>query len=283
MLQQSITQSSIGDILTAAGKLEKSDVDRITEYQRKQGLPFGEAAIELNILSRKELDLALSKQFDYAYLDSKSTSLSPELVSLFKPFSKVGESFRDLRSQLALKCSNMNGVKKQVAIVSPQSGDGRSFMAANLAVMFAQLGQKTLLIDAAIRNPRQDKIFNLQSKQGLSSYLSGRADLAVIEQVDVLPELSVLSAGPVAPNPQELLSKESFKHLLQYADENFDMVLIDTPSSDESADAEIIASQAGACLIVCRMNKSMTSKISKLSNRLQDSGVVVFGAVANEY
>jgi len=274
--------NSIGDILVLSGRLKTADIARIARHQDAEGLAFGEAAVSLNILTKQDIDYALAKQFDYAYLSSPDIRLSEELVAAYKPFSKVGESLRAVRSQLLLRWFNQDKLRKFLAIVSPVRGDGRSFIAANLAVMFAQQGQKTLLIDANLRNPRQDQLFKLGKSKGLSVYLSGRAGLDVIQAVPGLNNLSVIVAGPSAPNPQELLGKNTFRQLLNDAASQFDIVLIDTPAANDYSDAEIIASQAGAAMLVARENVSFLSQTTNIANRLQDNGVTVVGSILND-
>src|SRR6185503_6302746 len=130
---------------------------------------------------------------------------------------------------------NPGAGRRTLAITSPGAREGRSFIAANLAVVFAQLGQRTLLIDADFRAPRQQAIFNISDRFGLSSVLSGRADLSAAVPVSGLTGLSVLPAGPLPPNPLELLSRPSFAALLGKAQAEYDVILIDTPPATEYA------------------------------------------------
>jgi receptor protein-tyrosine kinase len=276
---------SIGDILVATGRLSPADATRILQSQQQDHLQFGDAAIALNLLTKEDIDFALSQQFKYAYLSDQDTSLSPELVAAYKPFSHVGENLRALRSQLLLRWFNGTPMHKALAIVSTRNGDGRSFIAANLAIVFAQQGQRTLLIDGDLRaSPAhgQHALFRLGKGAGLSGILADRADLEVAQQVAGLPGLAVLPAGAVPPNPQELLGRPSFSKLLLHASEQFDVILIDTPSAGEFADAEIIASRAGAALMLARKNKSLVPNTTLLARRLKDSGVALVGSVLND-
>jgi len=273
---------TIGNILVSTGKLNADEVMLITQYQLENKVAFGEAAMALNILSQADIDFALAKQFDYSYLDISESNLSEELVAAYKPFSKVGEHLREVRSQLILRWFNQDPMRKVLAIVSPEPNDGKSFIASNLAVMFAQQGHRTLLIDADLRKPRQYEIFRLNKNSGLSGILSNRADYDVIQLVSGVDSLSVLTAGPVAPNPQELLGKKSFKNMINRVVKDFDVVLIDTPHSNEYSDAEIISSQVGAAMIVSRKDKSIISNLASFTSRLQDAGVSVVGTVINE-
>ena len=146
---------TIGDLLVARGVLQPEHIDRVIARQHSHDEPFGEAAIALKLLQRSDLDAALSTQFNYGYLHDNDTHLSRELVTAFKPFSSVSEEMRALRGQIMLRWLNDDRRRRMLSVVSPQAQDGRSFIAANLAVVFSQQGQRTLLIDANLRQPRQ--------------------------------------------------------------------------------------------------------------------------------
>ena len=276
---------SIGDILIASGRLQPDGLQRILERQRLAQVSFGEAAIALSILSREDIDFALSQQFDYAYLIEGASDVSPQLVAAYKPFSRVGESLRAVRSQLMLRWFNGDVQRKAMTVLSASTGDGRSFIAANLAIVFAQQGQRTLLIDGDLRaapERSQQALFRLDKAMGLSGILAGRATLDAAQSVPGLPGLTVLSAGAQPPNPQELLGRAVFAQLLHNASEHFDVILIDTPCATEYSDGEIIAARAGAALMVARHNQTLVGPTRELGQRLQESGVSLVGSVLND-
>ncbi len=276
---------TIGEILIASGRLTREDASAVVEQQLAHKLPFGDAAIALNLITREDVDYALSRQFDYAYLQERDQTLSTQLVAAYQPFSPVGENLRAVRSQIMLRWFSANPLHKVLAIVSPGKGDGRSFIAANLAVVFSQQGERTLLIDADLRSPAtkgQAGLFKLGSGLGLSSILAGRAGLEIVRAVHSLPGLSVLPAGAIPPNPQELLGRLAFMQMLNAASQEYDVVLIDTPSGGDYADADIIASRAGAALMVARKDKSPTPTIRHLAQRLQQCDVALLGSVLND-
>lgn len=276
---------SIGEILVATGRLSAPNLQRVLERQIQDRTPFGTAAVALNLVTQDDIDFALSKQFDYAYLTQQDASVSPDLVAAFKPFSRVGENLRAVRSQLMLRWFNGQALHQVLAIVSPLKGEGRSFIAANLAVVFAQNGERTLLIDGNMRattDTGQHALFKLGRGVGLSGVLSGRGGLEAAQLVPGLPGLAVLPAGSVPPNPQELIGRNSFADLLREACQQFDVILIDTPAGEDSSDAELIAARAGAALMVARKDYSLTPKTSAMARRMQDSGIALVGAVLND-
>jgi len=272
----------IGDILVSTGRLSADDAKRILDKAKKDNSQFGDAAVALKLLKREDIDFALSQQFDYSYLLDNDTSRSPELVAAYKPFSRVGENLRAVRSQLMLRWFNNENAHKAVALVSPGRGEGRSFIAANLAIVFSQQGQRTLLIDANLRNARQHTLFGLGKSAGLSGILADRAGLEAALPVKGIDNLVVLPAGAVPPNPQELLGRAAFANLLKAAADNFDVVIIDTPAGTEYADAEIIAAAAGAAVLVSRKNQTRLPDAALLARRLQDGGVVMVGSILND-
>jgi protein-tyrosine kinase len=227
----------------------------------------------------------LSEQFEYSYLGGDDASLCPELVAAYKPFSKVVENLRAVRSQLMLRWFNGERGRKAIAVVSAHPSEGRSFIAANLAIVFSQQGQRTLLIDGNMRagtHKNQHALFKLSKSVGLSAILAGRAGLEVALDVPGLAGLSVLSSGATPPNPQELLGRAAFEDMLKSASHKFDVIIIDTPPGSKFADAEIISARAGAAVLVTRKNVSLLPQAVALVQRMQDGGIAVVGSILND-
>ncbi len=272
---------NMGAILVDSGKLRLEDVKRILRLQKDQGLRFGDAALKLKLVSGEDIQHALSKQFAYAYLRPGEGGFGNDLVAAYKPFSTQVEALRTLRSQLMLRW--FNDEHKTLAIVSPGAQDGRSYIAANLAVIFSQLGERTLLIDADLRKPRQHVIFNLSSSVGLTSILAGRAGQDAIVHFPDLANLSVLGAGPIPPNPLELLGRSEFSGLLDDLSQHYDVILIDTPAGTLYSDTLTSASLARGALMVARKDRTRLGAVRSLSTQLSGSGTHVIGSVFNKY
>jgi chain length determinant protein tyrosine kinase EpsG len=167
-------------------------------------------------------------------------------------------------------------------LVSPERGEGRSYIAANLAIIFSQLGERTLLIDANLRQPRQQQLFKLPDSYGLSDVLAGRADLSVITQLPVFRDLSILPAGTLPPNPAELISRD-LKSYLNRLQSQFDIILIDTPAADQGIDGQIIASLCGGALLVARQHKTRLNDLQQLKEALKETGSQCVGAVLTDF
>ena len=276
-----INESSMGRILLDLGKIKPEDAERILRAQKELGLRFGEAAKSLGLITDADIQQVLAHQFDYPYLQPGQGNFAPELIAAYQPFSKQVETLRAIRSQLMLRWF-ANG-RKTLAVASVNPGEGASLFAANLAVVFSQLGEQTLLVDANLRNPRQHQIFNLPGKQGLSDILAGRADLNAIAKVDSFVDLSVLQAGTLPPNPQELVSRSSFEDLNRNVADRFDAVIYDVCAFSAGADAMAITVRAGGVLLVTRKNMTSMADISKAAEQLARVGAVVVGSVMVDY
>jgi len=274
---------TIGAILVDSGKLSAADAERILRAQKEKGLRFGDAAIALGLLGQQDIDQAFARQYNYPYLLKGEGKVGAELVAAYEPFSPQVEALRALRSQLMLRWFSGEPGQQMLAVCSAGRGEGRSRLAANLAVIFSQLGERTLLIDADLRNPRQHTLFQADNKVGLSTILAGRAGAEAAQRIPDFIDLSLLPAGPVPPNPQELLGQSAFAHLLEAAAAKFDVVLVDTPSAAESADAQMIAARTRAALVVARKHASSLAATQHLAERLAQVGVSLVGAVLNEF
>ena len=275
------TGRAMGTILVDAGRLSLPDADRILQFQRTRGARFGDSGVALGLLTDDDVRFALSVQFDYPYLGRES-NLSRELVAAYQPASRPVEQLRGLRSQLMLRWFDTEAERKGLAIVSAGQKEGRSYIAANLAIVFSQLGKRTLLVDADMRLPRQHQLFNLGKRAGLSDMLAGRAGPEAVVGISALQDLSVLPAGAIPPNPQELLGRQEFSKLLQSLGEDFDVIIIDTPPASECSDAHTVAVRAGAALMVARQNRSSVPQMAHLTQGLREFGVTLVGSVLND-
>ncbi len=144
---------SIGAIIAETRNLSADQVERVLQYQRERGIRFGEAAVALGYANAEDVLEALSKQFHYPYAPSERKVRSPELVALNTPFSSQAEVFRGIRSQITMRLYRENEPRRALAVISPDSLDGKSYFTANLAVTLAQLGGRTLLVDAGPAPP----------------------------------------------------------------------------------------------------------------------------------
>jgi protein-tyrosine kinase len=273
----------IGSILAEEGKLGGGDIDRVMELQQANGLRFGEAALRLGLVTEDDVRCAVAKQYDLPHLVPGNESVSRELVVAYEPFDPRAEELRGLRTQLIMRWSKTEVRHRMLAIASPGPGEGRSFVAANLAVAFSQLGERTLLIDADLRAPRQHRIFNVPDRIGLTAVLSGRADRGAVAPVREFGRLSLLPAGVPPPNPQELLSRPVLGAFLQEMRSEFDIILFDTPPAKFYADALNVAFRAGSAVMLARKDHTRLADTTGAIRELSDTGVRVVGTVLNAF
>ncbi|TAN41254.1 MAG: polysaccharide biosynthesis tyrosine autokinase [Nitrospirae bacterium] len=270
----------IGSILKDTGKITAADLEKIVGLQQEKGMLFGEAAVYLGILTEEDVKRALSQQFSYPYLGDEKHPIGSELVSVLQPFSNQIEVFRSLRSKLVL--SGIGSVLKAVAIVSPNEGDGKTFIAANLAATFAQLGSKTVLVDANFRKPRIHEIFNLKNNCGMSSVIIKRANLAQAVYCTPIPTLHILPAGPQPPNPLELLGWPDTRDIITSLKGMYDVIIVDTPAFSNTADALVVSNLVDGILMLALKGNTRKEAFDNVKKQLKTSAARILGSIINE-
>jgi protein-tyrosine kinase len=272
----------IGSIISDACDLDEAELERILAYQKKSGMRFGEAAVALRLADRNDVIEALSRQFQYT-TGFAGRDVSSELAAAVDPFGEQAEAFRELRSRLLLEVLDEHS-RSALAVVSPDIGDGKSYLAANLAVAFSQLSERTLLIDADIRTPRLHRLLGVEPVAGLSNVLAGQADASgLVYPVHGLANLYLFPAGAVPPNPLELLQRPAFGSLMRDMLQSFEHVIVDTPAAIRGADSRVIAARCGAALVVARRNRSSMAPLEALLALLGRGSARLAGVVMNEH
>ncbi|MGY0194246.1 polysaccharide biosynthesis tyrosine autokinase [Leptothrix sp. BB-4] len=274
---------SIGEIIRQYRHLGDDQVAAIVAHQRAHGLRFGEAAVALGLASDADVVYALSQQFHYPYTPEEHRATRAELVAATQPFGQQAEAFRAIRSQLMMRVFNPAEPKRALAVISPDSGDGKTFFVANLGVTLAQLGGRTLVVDADLRAPRLHEVFGVPGRSGLSAILSGRQDDNVIYQAPDLPSLYVMPVGVTPPNPTELLERPAFRQLMNELLRKFDHVVVDTPAASRGSDAAVIASKCGAALVLARKDRSRVQQLQELVATVSASTAKLAGVIVNEF
>ena len=266
--------TSIGTLLLESGALTESDVKQILRFAKNEHILFGEAAIKLGLANKADIQHALARQFDYPYLKAGEGDFGKELVAAYKPFTQKVESFRALRMQLMLRWFAAG--HSTLAVVSATPQEGRTFLAANLAIVFSQLGSRTLLIDANLQNARLHKVFKIKNSPGLAPALVSRSDAQTgIQKIPHFENLWVLPAGAPPPNPEELLARNEFEDILQECSHQYDIILIDTPPGQSGTGAETVAYRCGGALLTVRRNWTTLAEAKEFTNRLQGRAELV--------
>jgi receptor protein-tyrosine kinase len=192
-----------------------------------------------------------------------------------------GEKIRALRTDLML-LSESNSRGNVFALLSPGRGEGRSQVCAELAMAFAQLGRRTLLIDADLRHPRQHVLFDVENQWGLAQTLAG-TEQPYLYRVEGLPEMALLPSGMIPPNPLELVAHDRFERFVTALRRKYDFVVIDTPPVSQYADALQIAAVAQRVVAVGRTECSSLAGMKDMLRRLAVTNAKILGAVINKF
>jgi succinoglycan biosynthesis transport protein ExoP len=196
--------------------------------------------------------------------------------------SALAEAYRQLRTSILL--STAGHAPKSLLITSSLPAEGKTTTATNTAISLAQTGAKVLIIDADMRRPRLQSVFNISNGAGLSTILSSEStesEMLGIIQYDELSKLHLLPSGPVPPNPAELIGSEQMAHFLKTMQGNFTHVVVDSPPIASFTDGVLIASMVDGVILVVHAGKSSRQVIRRSRQLLQDVGAKIFGVVLN--
>ncbi|MDB5597236.1 MAG: capsular biosynthesis protein [Hyphomicrobiales bacterium] len=214
------------------------------------------------------------------YVDATGKS-SPIQEVMTDPTSPLAEAYRSLRT--ALQFSTADGAPKTLLVTSSQPGEGKSTTSAALAVNFAQLGQRVLLIDADMRNPSMHKLLKLDNSVGLSTFLSGTTEASQLVKGCSIDGVTFMGTGPLPPNPAELLARPRFASLLSTASETFDIIIIDGPPVMGLADVPIITSMVEGTLLVVETARTRRAIVRDAVKRLSFARARLVGVVLNKF
>lgn len=271
--------SLIGAHIREQGQLDAEQVEHVLHSQRQSGLRFGDEAIRLGLLTRGQIELALRRQFNVNTLPAGESPISRALVAAFDPDCASLSPLRSLRTILASQQLRTHGKGYTLAVASTQRNDGRSLVVANLAVLFSQSGQRTLVVDADLRHPRQHELFGLDARQGLSSVLARHTLTNMVQKIDGLGPLAILPAGVAPPSPEQLLGRPILPAVLGELKKQFDVLILDTPASERNSDALLLAEQATDVLVLARKDRTRAADLSRFTSSLRAVKANVIGTI----
>ena len=211
---------------------------------------------------------------------NEAGGFSELLVTVQDPTGAASRAYWALRTNLLYADAAVGAPREVVLVTSSGSAEGRTTICANLGVVLAQADKKTLVIDADLRKPNLHNIFGVDNSLGVVDVLSGELSLSDVAK-EPLPGLSVVSSGPIPPNPTELLSSDRFADLIDQARQLFDYVLIDSPATESVPDPMIIATQADAAVLVLDPRRTREGSLSKTVRDLEAVGANILGTVMN--
>ena len=194
--------------------------------------------------------------------------------------SAVAEAYRHLRTSLLF--SSAGRPPQTILVTSSQPAEGKTTTAINTAIALAQSGAEVVIVDCDLRRPRLHNHFNLENSTGLTNYLSGdRNTENLLKPFENLPQLKIITSGPIPPNPTELLSSNEMKNLLQFLKGNFKHVIIDSPPAISFTDAAILSTLVDGVVLVAMAGKSSVHLMRRFKQRLGNIGARIYGVVLN--
>ncbi|MES1195767.1 MAG: polysaccharide biosynthesis tyrosine autokinase [Steroidobacter sp.] len=269
----------LGEILHDEGTLSEQDFKRIQAAQNERGECFSDVALRLGLITELEVRRALAIQCELSTTLPGNKVFSPALSLIHRPNGVRAEAIRTLRSELMARCFSRN---RQILLVTEVHNDGANALAADLACAFSQLGRRTLVIDANLRNPQQQSLFRLEKQRGLVDFLKGHCNPHdLLHTIPGFYHLSVIYAGKPPLNPQELLSLTTLRYLFDSVQKAFDTAIVVAPPLAECADAQIIAARAHGCILSARRDVTQAEDVEFAASQLSATRVELLGVVLN--
>ncbi|MGG0657178.1 CpsD/CapB family tyrosine-protein kinase [Rummeliibacillus pycnus] len=209
----------------------------------------------------------------------KSSKLERNLITLSDSKSIIAEQFRTIRTNITFSASDQE--LKTLLVTSSIPGEGKSTNAANIGIVFAQEGKKVLLVDADMRRPTLHHTFHLLNTDGLSSVLIRKQPVQKVIQETAIVGLYVMTSGPIPPNPSELLSSKTMDTFLKVVEQEFDLIIFDSPPLLPVTDAQILSNKCNGTLLIVDMNTSKKADVKKAKTALNNSQAKIMGVVLN--
>lgn len=216
--------------------------------------------------------------FDAKALGISGSPLQTALCYFHRPGSPEAEAYRSLRTSFLV---TLGEGQRIIQVTSPEPGDGKSTLTANLAIAMAQSGKRVLLIDSDLRRPTIQTLFGMRRDIGVTEVLSGEIDLLTAAQQTVIDGLSILTCGSLPSNPAEMLASGSYAKMLRDAEHEFDIVLVDTPPLLAVSDPCIVAPNTDGLVLVLRMGKNKRNSAKRATELIDTNNIRVIGVVCN--
>lgn len=212
-------------------------------------------------------------------LDNTSLKYGVGLVTYTDPTGQIAEQFKTVRTNIQF--SSVDRDLHSVLFTSSEPSEGKSTVSNNMAVTWADQGSKVVLVDADMRRPTIHKSFNVSNRAGLTNYLSGHLTLDDIIQPTIVENLSVITSGPVPPNPAELLDSERFKTLMRQLQAEYDLVVLDSPPVNTVTDSQLLAAQVDGTILVVPQGIADKNGVRRAKQLLETVHANILGAIMN--
>lgn len=270
----------LGEWLCEAGLIDPHRSEEIDAFGKAHNLRFGEAAVQLGHITHDDLERALAAQFDDAHVSG--SSIDAALIAYHERGSAGADQIRSLRNTLALRWFKHPEGARTLSVLCPTEHEEGAVVAANLAIAFAQVGFRTLLVDGDMRAPSLHQLFRLDDRFGLAGYLAGRPENAAFFEIDAVPNLTVIPVGGIPPNPQELLLRGLLHDLLRRAEQQWEVILVVTPPASVAGDYLLIGAETVGGLVVTESGHTRTRDAAALVQQCREFGIRLVGATTVE-
>jgi len=204
---------------------------------------------------------------------------SIQLIDYTKPTSPVMEQYRLIRNNIHF--SSVDKIIQSIVVTSAEAGDGKSTTAANLAIVLSQKGNKVLLVDVDLRKPTVHYAFSTSNLDGITSVLTKDSSLGMAITNTTIPNLDILTSGPIPPNPSELLDSQAMDGIMRDLKEDYDYVIYDSPPILAVTDSQTIASKCDGVVMVIASGKTQKDRAIKAKDLLEKAGSKMLGVVIN--
>ena len=265
-------------------KFSLEGANKAYSYGRRLRAGKAPAQLEAGTTKTEEIDTAaveadMGAASFVAEVEKAEHPGSIELVPHFFPNSRLAESYRSIRTALLL--SSADNPIKTVAVTSAMPGEGKTVSVANLAVTLAQSGKTVVVVDADLRRPRQHRLFKVKNTYGLTTYLTDSVEIKDVVKSTEIPNLFLINAGPVPPNPAELLGSDRMARFIRMMADESDYVLFDLPPMLEISDALVLGAKVDGLVLVVHGDKTSREALRKAREKLDMLKVRTLGVIIN--
>jgi protein-tyrosine kinase len=295
----------VADALLLLFRLPDEAIESINDAKKSLHISFSEAALHTGLVTQNELDQAMewvrrqslnegrgiveealrrssSSRREVVVWEGERLQPGKELILAHDPYNIRSETIRSLRTELLMRTNGRRGAAI-FALLSCDAQEGRSQLCAELAIAFAQLGSRTLLVDGDMRRPRQHLLFGADNQVGLAQALVDGGAAARMYGIEGVPQMALMTSGAPPPNPLELLSGNRFDRLVADWRRSYEFVVIDTPPASQYSDSLPVATAAGNVVVLGKKNATSFKALAELQRKLGTTHTRVVGAVINSF
>ncbi|AKP65337.1 tyrosine-protein kinase [Levilactobacillus koreensis JCM 16448] len=212
-------------------------------------------------------------------LEDTSLKYGVGLVTYTDPSGMIAEQFKTIRTNIQF--SSVDSDLKSILFTSSEPSEGKSTVSNNMAVTWADQGNRVILVDSDLRRPTIHRTFDVSNRKGLTNYLSGNASLDEIIQPTMVQNLYVITSGPVPPNPAELLGSSRINTLIKELTDKYDLLILDAPPVNTVTDSQLLAARVDGTILVVPQGIADKNGVRRAKKMLETVHANILGAVMN--